>query len=157
MPGLEDDGLNSKNTTKMGRILAIDFGQKRVGLAVTDENRIIANALETVHSKDIFLYLKNYLNREHVDCFVIGEPRKMNNQLSEAVKFIDPFVRKLKREFPDVMIERFDERFTSKIALQTMVMSGISKKDRQNKATIDKISAVLILQSFMDHLKKRSN
>jgi len=157
LPGTGGYRIEFKNTNKMGRILAIDFGQKRVGLAVTDENRIIATALETVHSKDIFLYLKNYLNREHVDCFVVGEPRKMNNQLSEAVKFIDPFVRKLKKEFPEVMIERFDERFTSKIALQTMVMSGTTKKDRRNKATIDRISAVLILQSYMDHLKKRSN
>lgn len=141
----------------MGRILAIDFGQKRVGLAVTDENRIIATALETVHSKDIFIFLKNYLNNERVDCFVVGEPRQMNNQLSEAVKFIDPFIRRLKKEFPDVIIERFDERFTSKIAKQTMVMSGLSKKDRQNKATIDKISAVLILQSYMEYKRNRRN
>jgi putative holliday junction resolvase len=140
----------------MGRIMAIDYGQKRAGLAVSDENRIIATALETVHTKDIFAFLKNYVTIEKVDCFVIGEPRQMNNQLSESVKFIDPFVRKMKKIFPEIRIERYDERFTSKIAMQTLAKSGLKKKERQNKSNIDKISAVLILQSFME-FKQRSN
>ncbi len=140
----------------MGRILAIDYGQKRVGLAVTDEGQIIATALDTVHSKDIFQYLKDYTRREKVDSFVVGEPKQMNNQMSDSVKFIDPFVRKLKKEFPDIELERYDERFTSKIAFQTMISAGLKKKDRQNKATIDKISAVLILQSYMKYKSAKS-
>ncbi|MCD4682293.1 MAG: Holliday junction resolvase RuvX [Bacteroidales bacterium] len=140
----------------MGRILAIDYGQKRVGLAVTDEWQIIATALDTVHSKDIFQYLKDYTRREKVDSFVVGEPKQMNNQMSDSVKFIDPFVKKLKKEFPDIELERYDERFTSKIAFQTMISAGLKKKDRQNKATIDKISAVLILQSFMEYKAAKS-
>lgn len=134
----------------MGRILAIDYGQKRVGLAVTDELQIIATALDTVHSKDVIDYLKNYMAMEPVDCIVVGEPRQMNNTASESVKFIDPFVRRLKKVFPDMKIDRYDERFTSKIASQTMISAGLKKKDRQNKSTIDKISAVIILQSYME-------
>ena len=135
----------------MGRILAIDYGQKRVGLAVTDELQIIATALDTVHSKDIMEYLKAYIEKEHVVCIVVGEPRQMNNTASESVKFIDPFVRRLKKVFPDMKIDRYDERFTSKIASQTMISAGLKKKDRQNKSTIDKISAVIILQSYMEY------
>lgn len=134
----------------MGRILAIDYGQKRVGLAVTDELQIIATALDTVHSKDIIEYLKAYMGKETVDCLVVGEPKQMNNTASESVKFIDPFVRRLKKAFPEMKIDRYDERFTSKIASQTMISAGLKKKDRQNKSTIDKISAVIILQSYME-------
>ncbi len=133
----------------MGRIMAIDYGQKRVGLAVTDELQMIANALTTIHSKDIFVFLSEYLKNENVDCVVIGEPRKMNNERSESVKFIDPFVKKLKKEFPEMQIERFDERFTSKMASQAILESGLKKKDRQNKALIDSISATIILQSYL--------
>ncbi|MCD4791468.1 MAG: Holliday junction resolvase RuvX [Bacteroidales bacterium] len=140
----------------MGRILAIDYGQKRVGLAVTDELRIIATALTTVHSKDVIRFLKDYLQTEKVDCFVVGEPRQMNNTISDSAKFIEPFVKKLKKEFPDIPVERYDERFTSKIAVQTMVSAGLKKKDRQNKALIDKVSAVLILQSYLDSEKMKS-
>ena len=140
----------------MGRILAIDYGQKRVGLAVTDELRIIATALTTVHSKDVIRFLKDYLQTEKVDCFVVGEPRQMNNMISDSAKFIEPFVKKLKKEFPDISVERYDERFTSKIAVQTMISAGLKKKDRQNKETVDKISAVLILQSYLDSEKMKS-
>lgn len=140
----------------MGRILAIDYGQKRVGLAVTDELRIIATALTTVHSKDVIRFLKDYLQTKKVDCFVVGEPRQMNNTISDSAKFIEPFVKKLKKEFPDIPVERYDERFTSKIAVQTMVSAGLKKKDRQNKALIDKVSAVLILQSYLDSEKMKS-
>ncbi len=135
----------------MGRILAIDYGQKRVGVAVTDELQIIATALDTVHAKDILDYLKSYTDKEQVDCIVVGEPRQMNNTASESVKFIDPFVRRLKKAFPQILIDRYDERFTSKMATQTMITAGLKKKDRQNKSTVDKISAVIILQSYMEY------
>ena len=134
----------------MGRILAIDYGRKRVGIAVTDELKMIANSLTTVHSKDIIIFLKNYTDKEKVECFVVGEPKQMNGKLSESEKFIKPFIKLLKKEFPDIKIERFDERFTSKIAVRTMVDAGIKKKDRQNKALIDRISATLILQSYLE-------
>ena len=129
--------------------MAIDYGQKRVGLAVTDELKIIATALDTVPVKDIFLYLENYFKKEDVECVVIGDPRQMNNQASESVKYIDPFVRKFRKVFKQVKVERFDERFTSKMAQQTMIDAGLKKKARQNKSTVDKISAVILLQSYL--------
>ncbi len=138
----------------MGRIMAIDYGQKRVGLAVTDEFQIIANALTTVHSKDIFSFLKDYLNNENVNCIVVGEARQMNNELSESMKFIEPFIKKLKKEFPDQKVERFDERFTSKMASQAILESGLKKKARQNKALIDSVSATILLQSYMQSISK---
>lgn len=134
----------------MSRIVAIDYGQKRVGVAVTDENRIIATALATVPTKDIFVFLSNYLKTENVGCFVVGDPKQMNNQASETVKYIEPFVRKLRKTFPDLLVERYDERFTSKLALKAMIEGGMKKKERQKKENIDKISAVLILQSYME-------
>ena len=134
----------------MGRILAIDYGQKRVGIAVTDEFQLIANGLTTVHSKDIFTFLTSYISKEKVDCFVVGDPKQMNNLPSESVKFIDPFIKQLKKKFPEIPIERTDERFTSKIATQTILSAGLKKKDRQNKGLIDTISATILLQSFME-------
>jgi len=133
----------------MGRIIAIDYGRKRVGLAVTDELQIIATALTTVHSKDVFSFLKDYCKNEKVDCFVVGEPRQMNNEVSEAAEFIEPFVKKLKKEFPVIPVERYDERFTSKMATQAILDAGLKKKKRRDKALVDKISAVLILQSWL--------
>lgn len=138
----------------MGRILAIDYGQKRVGIAVTDEFQIIANGLTTVHSKDILSFLKDYISKEKVDCFVVGEPKQMNNLPSESVKFIIPFIKQLKKSFPEIPIERVDERFTSKMASQTIIDAGLKKKDRQNKALVDTISATIILQSFMEAKSK---
>lgn len=139
----------------MGRILAIDYGQKRVGLAVTDEHQIIATALDTIHVKDIIAYLKQYVQQEKVDCIVVGEPKQMNNKASESVKYIDPFVKHLKKIFSDIPIDRYDERFTSNMALQSMIDMGSKKKDRQKKENIDKISAVLILQSYLESKKRR--
>ncbi len=133
----------------MGRILAIDYGTKRVGLAVTDPLQMIANGLETVHSKDVIAYLKEYLDKENVDCIVVGEPKRLNNEAAQAEEHIAPFVKKLKKEFPEVPVERFDERFTSKMAFQAMIDGGLKKKDRQDKAMVDKVSAVIILQSYM--------
>lgn len=134
----------------MGRIMAIDYGQKRVGLAVTDQQKIIATALETVHVKDIFDFLTKYFEKEEVECVVIGEPRQMNNTASESVKYIDPFVKRFSKVFQHIRVERFDERFTSKIAQRAILDAGAKKKDRMNKAIIDKVSAVLILQSYLD-------
>jgi len=142
----------------MGRILAIDYGSKRVGIAVTDEFQLIANPLTTVHSKDIFAFLHEYLSREQVDCIVVGEPKQMNNTPSESVLVIDPFIKRLRKEFPAIPVERIDERFTSKMATNSIRESGVNRKRRQDKALVDSISATLILQSYMegrDFLKKR--
>ncbi|PBQ30871.1 Holliday junction resolvase RuvX [Sphingobacteriaceae bacterium] len=134
----------------MGRILAIDYGSKRVGLAVTDSLRIIATGLTTVHSKDLIEYLENYFKREAVDIIVVGEPKTLQNDKSDSARFIDPFVVHLQRKFPDKKIERYDERFTSAMAHQTMLSGGLKKKDRQAKDTVDMISAIIILQDYMN-------
>ena len=136
----------------MGRILAIDYGRKRVGLAVTDELQIIATALNTVSAHEIFAYLKIYTQQEKVDCIVVGEPKQMNYEPSESTKYIEPFVGKLKIEFPDIKIERHDERFTSKMAQHTILEAGLKKKDRQNKSLVDSVSATIILQSYMNKI-----
>ena len=134
----------------MGRVLAIDYGQKRVGLAVTDELRMIAGSLATVHSKDVITFLKDYTAREKVDCFVVGYPLTMQNQLSESARFTEPFVKLLQKTFPAIHVERVDERFTSKMATDAILQSGAKKKDRQNKGLVDKVSAVIILQTYLE-------
>jgi putative holliday junction resolvase len=134
----------------MGRLLAIDYGQKRVGLAVTDELQIIATPLDTVPSGKIIEYLKDYTVKNKVECFVVGDPRQMDNTPSESVKFIDPFIRLLKREFSDIPVERMDERFTSLIASDSIRQSGVKKKERRDKSLVDKVSATLILQSYLE-------
>lgn len=133
-----------------GRILGIDYGTKRVGLAVTDPLRIIASPLETVRVNDFDAWLDNYLKIEQVDEFVVGYPVQMNNKPSETVKAIDPFIRRLKKKYPDKPVHKADERFTSKIALRAMIDGGLKKEKRQDKTIADKISAALILQSFID-------
>ena len=137
---------------ELGRILAIDYGQKRVGLAVTDELRLIATALASVHSKDVIAFLKEYLSHENVDCFVVGYPLTLKNQLSESARFTEPFVKLLQKTFPAIAVERIDERFTSKMATAAILQSGVKKKVRQDKALVDKVSAVLILQSYLSFL-----
>jgi putative Holliday junction resolvase len=137
----------------MGRILAIDYGSKRVGLAVTDSLRIIATGLDTVHSKDLIAYLENYFKKEPVDVIVVGEPKTLQNNKSDSARFIDPFVVHLQRKFPDKKIERYDERFTSALAHQTMLAGGLKKKDRQAKETVDMISAIIILQDYMNFIQ----
>ncbi|MCX6230068.1 MAG: Holliday junction resolvase RuvX [Bacteroidetes bacterium] len=134
----------------MGRILAIDYGQKRVGIAVTDELQMIANGLTTIHSKEIISFLKDYVINESVDIFVVGEPKQMNNMPSESVKFIEPFIKVLKKTFPAIPVVRIDERFTSKMASQTMLTAGLKKTARQNKSLVDTISATIILQSYLE-------
>ena len=148
----------------MGRILAIDYGQKRVGFAVTDELQICANALDTMPVAQAFDFLKNYLQREKVDVVVVGEPRKMDNTPSDSARFIEPFVNRLRKELPNISpgttLARMDERFTSRIAFQTLIDIGLTKKERQNKALVDKMSATIILQSYMeqqDMIKQRNN
>lgn len=133
----------------MGRILAIDFGKVRTGIAVTDELQLIASGLETVATSELMAFLKTYTTSENVEIFVVGEPKQMNNNPSESEVLITPFLEKLKKTFPKIPIERVDERFTSKMAFQTMIDSGLSKKKRKNKALVDEISATLILQSYL--------
>ncbi|NCA77007.1 MAG: Holliday junction resolvase RuvX [Alphaproteobacteria bacterium] len=134
----------------MGRILAIDYGKKRSGIAVTDELKIIATGLSTVPTLELLNFLKDYLRRERVECMVVGEPKQMDNTPSEASVIIEPFVKKLRNTFPDVRIARMDERFTSLLATRAIRESGVRKKVRQDKALIDTVSATLILQSFME-------
>lgn len=134
----------------MGRILAIDYGTKRIGLAVTDPMQILASPLITVSPKEFDRFIEDYLKTEEVDAFVIGYPVKMNNQPSDAVKYINPFIKKLKKKFPEKHIHLADERFTSQMAFQTMIDGGVKKTDRLDKSMIDKISASIILRSFLD-------
>ncbi|WP_299368609.1 Holliday junction resolvase RuvX [Winogradskyella sp.] len=133
----------------MGRILAIDYGTKRTGIAVTDETQIIASGLTTVETKDLLQFLKDYIATEDVELFVVGEPKQMDNTASESEIYIQKFLQELVMTIPDIPVERVDERFTSKMAFQTMIDSGLKKKQRQNKALVDEISATLILQSYL--------
>ncbi|MCF7561760.1 Holliday junction resolvase RuvX [Sabulilitoribacter multivorans] len=133
----------------MGRILAIDYGTKRTGIAVTDELQIIASGLTTVNTKDLLLFLNDYIKNESVELFLIGEPKQMNNTASESESYIAEFIQKLEKQIPNIPITRVDERFTSKIAFQTMIDSGLKKSQRKNKALVDEISATLILQSYL--------
>lgn len=140
----------------MARVLAIDYGKKRIGIAVTDEMQLIASGLTTVATDNIFTFLKDYLEKENVELLLVGEPKQMNNTPSESEVLIKPFIEKLKMQFPEMEIKRVDERFTSKMAFQTMIDSGLKKKQRQNKALIDEISATIILQSYLYSRKNKS-
>ena len=133
----------------MGRVLAIDFGTKRTGIAVTDELQIIASGLTTVNTKELLQFLKDYIKQESVELFLIGEPKQMDNSASESEVHITAFIGKLEKEISNIPIIRVDERFTSKMAFQTMIDSGLKKNQRKNKALIDEISATLILQSYL--------
>lgn len=134
----------------MGIIVALDFGKKRTGIAITDPLQLIASGLTTVDTKDLIPFLKDYYSKAPVETFVVGLPKQMNNQPSESEQLIQPFLKTLKNTFPNTSIEREDERFTSKMAFQTMIDSGMKKKKRQNKAVVDEISATLILQSYLN-------
>jgi len=133
----------------MARILAIDYGLKRSGIAVTDELQIIASGLTTVATADLMAFLKEYTAKEPVELFLVGEPKQMDNTASESEKFIKPFLKQLEKAFPTIAVKRVDERFTSKMAFQTMIDSGLKKNQRKNKALVDEISATLILQSYL--------
>lgn len=129
--------------------MAIDYGKVRTGLAVTDPVRIIATALTTVETPTLLSFIKDYCAREEVDIFVVGEAKHMDNSLSESMQYIEPFVNQLAEVFPDKEISRIDERFTSKMAFQTMIDSGLKKKQRQNKGMIDQIAATIMLQDYL--------
>ncbi|MFG6687186.1 Holliday junction resolvase RuvX [Mariniflexile sp. HNIBRBA6329] len=133
----------------MARILAIDYGMKRTGIAVTDALQIIASGLTTVNTNELISFLKDYISKESVELFIVGEPKQMDNTASESEVLIAPFLKKLKEQFPSIPVERVDERFTSKMAFQTMIDSGLKKNQRKNKALVDEISATLILQSYL--------
>lgn len=133
----------------MPRILSIDYGQKRTGIAVTDELQIIASGLTTIPSGTAITFLKDYFAKEKVEAVLIGEPKQMNGKPSESAPVIEEFITHFIHHFPDMKIIRMDERFTSKIAFQTMIDSGLTKKQRQNKALIDEIAATIMLQDYL--------
>jgi putative Holliday junction resolvase len=133
----------------MPRILAIDYGQKRTGIAITDEMQIIASGLTTIASETSIAFLKDYFAKEKVEKVLIGEPKQMNGEPSQSTDIIEKFVTKFKNNFPEMPLERVDERFTSKMAFQTMIDSGLKKKQRQNKALVDEISATIMLQDYL--------
>ena len=137
----------------MSRILAIDYGKKRTGIAVTDPMQIIANGLTTVPTHTLMDFLMNYVQKEQVERIIIGHPKQMNNEDSENMKNIVPFMTQLKKKMPQMPVELVDERFTSVLAHQAMLTGGLKKKDRQNKALVDEISATIILQSYMESRK----
>ena len=137
----------------MSRILAIDYGKKRTGIAVTDPMQIIANGLTTVPTHTLMDFLMNYVQKEQVERIIIGHPKQMNNEDSENMKNIVPFMNQLKKKMPQMPVELVDERFTSVLAHQAMLTGGLKKKDRQHKALVDAISATIILQSYMESRK----
>jgi putative Holliday junction resolvase len=133
----------------MSRVLAIDFGKVRTGIAVTDELQIIASGLTTVATSELIPFLKAYTKKEKVELFLVGLPKQMDNTASESEVLITPFIKKLSASFPKIPMQRVDERFTSKMAFQSMLDGGMKKKKRQNKGLIDEISATIILQSYL--------
>lgn len=142
-------------TKIMGRILAIDYGRKRTGIAVTDPLQIIANGLCTVKSAELLVFLEDYFQKETVETVVVGYPKTLQNKPSDSIRYINPFLRQLTKKFPNLHVVQFDERFTSQIAFQAMLDSGIGKQKRQNKALVDKISATIILQDYLQTLKNK--
>ena len=138
----------------MGRIIGIDFGTKRIGIAVTDPLQIFSFPLKSVKNHEFESFIEEYLKTEPVEEFVIGYPMTLNNQPSESVKYIDPFIKKLRKLFPGIPVNKVDERFTSGIALRTIIEGGVKKKGRKDKSMVDKISASIILQSFLDKRAK---
>ncbi len=133
-------------------MLALDYGKKRTGIAVTDELQLIASGLTTVRTFELIDFLKEYTQKEKVQTFIVGEPRQMDNTPSESEALIGPFLNRLKKVFPDIPVERHDERFTSKMAFQTMIDSGLKKKQRRDKALVDEISATIILQAYLNKI-----
>ncbi len=137
----------------MGRIVAIDYGRKRSGVAVTDTLQMIANGLTTVPSGELVKFLSDYVAKESVDLFVVGQPKQMNNEPSENMKYVEAFVTHLKRSIPQIPVQYYDERFTSVLAHKAMLDGGLKKKKRQEKALVDEISAVIILQAYLESKK----
>lgn len=141
-----------KNKLILGRLLALDYGKKRTGIAITDELQLIASGLTTVRTFELIDFLKEYTEKENVQKFIVGEPRQMDNTPSESEALIAPFLNRLKKVFPHIPVERHDERFTSKMAFQTMIDSGLKKKKRRDKALVDEISATIILQAYLNKI-----
>ena len=137
----------------MTRLLALDYGTKRVGIAVTDELQMIASGLCTVRTHDCMDFLIEYLSKEFVSTIVMGMPKDLRNQNTDATPYVKGFVKQIRKQFPEMKVELIDERFTSKIAFQSMIDSGLKKKARQDKALVDEVSATLILQSYMEQQK----
>lgn len=142
---------------QMARILSIDYGRKRVGLAVTDPGQIIASRLTTIPTHTIWDFLTDYFQKEKVESVVVGYPKQMNNEASEAVRYINPFLKKFQIQYPEMKLEILDERFTSKMAFQTMIDGGLKKQQRQDKALIDGISATIILQSYLEQKRNKKS
>lgn len=140
----------------MSRILSIDYGQKRTGLAVTDPSQIIAGGLATIPTSSLMDFLKAYVQKEQVDRIIVGLPKQMNGTESDNMKRIQPFVNRLKKEFPNIPVEYVDERFTSVMAHRAMIDGGLKKKMRQDKALVDEISATIILQSYLESIKYKA-
>ena len=141
----------------MARIMAIDYGRKRTGIAVTDSLQMIANGLTTVPSGELVKFIQNYMAKEPVELIVVGQPKQMNNEPSENMRYVQAFVTHLKRTLPQIPVEYYDERFTSVMAHQAMLEGGLRKKKRQEKALVDEISAVIILQAYLESKKYRFN
>ena len=141
----------------MGRILAIDYGKKRTGLAVTDQLKLIGGALATVPTSGLLDYIVDYIGKEDVDTIVIGEPRQLNGEYSESMKYIKPFVARLKKLLPETIdVVMYDERFTSTIAHQSMIDGGMKKSDRRDKSRVDSVAATIILTSYLDSMEFRN-
>lgn len=138
---------------KLGRLLALDYGKRRTGIAITDEMQLIASGLTTVDTDELMAFLKAYLDVENVTGIVVGEPKQMNNLPSESEVLIQPFIKRLAKQFPHTPIYRQDERFTSKMAIQSLVQAGVKKKQRRNKALVDEVSATLILQAYLNRIQ----
>ena len=139
----------------MARVIAIGYGNKRVGLAVTDPDQIIASGLTTIHSSELFDFLTKYFAKEKVEAIVLGYPRRLNNEANQMTKIVEDLAVSLGRKFPAMKIVKVDERFTSVMAAQTLVMSGLKKKDRQKKELLDEVSATIILQSYLDQIRHK--
>lgn len=139
----------------MGRILAIDYGKRRTGIAVTDTMQMIANPLTTVETPTLFDFIKNYVDNEEIDCIIVGKPLQTNGEASENMKRVEPFFNRLRKLYPSITIEYYDERFTSVLAHRVMIDSGIGKKARQDKALVDKISASIILGDYLESRRIR--
>jgi putative Holliday junction resolvase len=141
----------------MGRIMALDYGRKRTGVAVTDPLQIIAGGLDTVATHELEAFLAGYLTKNQVDTIVVGMPRQADGTPSESYTYIKPFVARLRKKYPDLPVEMHDERYTSVLAHRAMIDGGVKKSDRQNKALVDKVSAAIILQSWMEQRENQRN
>ena len=134
----------------MAKSLGIDYGKKRIGIAISDSLQIIASSLTTVNTPDIFIFLDDLLKKQEIDCFVVGEPKNLDGTPTDSTAITEEFVAKLSKKYPHISIKRIDERFTSKIAKQSILDAGIKKMKRRDKALVDKVSAAIILQSYLD-------